>query len=100
MSPFLTLSLLLPAAAGQTKPAPPAPAGVTIEAVSYRAGKDTVKAVRCRPAGKGPFPAVLLIHGDFGPTKWVEQQARRLAEKGYVALAVDLYRGELPRDIE
>jgi carboxymethylenebutenolidase len=76
------------------------PAGVREEALTYRAGKEAVKAVRYVPAGKGPFPAVMVIHGDRGPTGWVKQQARRLAEKGYVALAVDLYRGELPKTIE
>jgi carboxymethylenebutenolidase len=78
----------------------PGPGGVTVETVRYRSGKETVQALRYRPAGKGPFPAVVVVHGDFGPTEWVKQQARRLAEKGYVALAVDLYRGELPKTIE
>jgi carboxymethylenebutenolidase len=96
---LLALVLLLPAprVAAQTK-APPV--GVSAETVAYRAGKDNVKAVRYRPAGKGPFPAVVVIHGDRGPTEWVKQQARRLAEKGYVAVAVDLYRGELPKTVE
>src|SRR5262245_412695 len=67
--------------------------------VSYKAGKDAVKAVLYRPAGKGPFPAVVVVHGDFGPTKWVKGQAKRLAGQGYVTLAVDLYRGELPKDV-
>src|SRR5437660_11590096 len=86
-----TLLLLTPA---QT------PAGIREEALTYRAGKETVKAVRYAPAGKGPFPAVVVLHGDFGLTAWVKQQARRLAEKGYLALAVDRYDGELPKTIE
>jgi carboxymethylenebutenolidase len=43
---------------------------------------------------------VVVVHGDFGPTKWVKQQAERLAGQGYVVLAVDLYHGELPKDVE
>lgn len=75
----------------------PAAAG---EKVTFRSGKDTVRAVQYRPEGKGPFPAVVVIHGDFGLTPWVQKQARRLADKGYLTLAVDLYRGELPKDVE
>jgi carboxymethylenebutenolidase len=92
----LALALLWPSApvAAQARGAPSA------ETISYRADKETVKAVRYRPAGKGPFPAVIIVHGDFGPTKWVKRQAERLAGQGYVVLTVDLYRGELPRDVE
>jgi carboxymethylenebutenolidase len=35
-----------------------------------------------------------MIHGDFGLTDGVKEQAKRLAGRGYVVLAVDLYRGE------
>jgi carboxymethylenebutenolidase len=94
MHTLLTLLLLVSAAPGS------GPAEVQSETVSYRVGKDTLRGVRCRPAGKGPFPALIVVHGDFGPTKWVKQEARRLAAQGYVVLAVDLYRGELPKDVE
>src|SRR5437588_12101542 len=70
------------------------------EMITYPSGKEKVRAVLCRPAGKGPFPAVVVVHGDFGLTKWVKEQAGRLAAKGYVALAVDLYRGEVAKDVE
>jgi carboxymethylenebutenolidase len=95
MRSVLALALLWPLTGADAQTQRPA-----AETVAYRAGKETVKAVYCRPPGKGPFPAVVVIHGDFGPTPWVKQQARRLAEKGYVALAVDLYRGELPKTVE
>jgi carboxymethylenebutenolidase len=96
MRVVLAVALLWPltGAAPQTDGTPAA------ETISYRAGKETVKAVRYRPAGKGPFPAVVVLHGDRGPTAWVKQQARRLAEKGYVALVIDFYRGQLPKTIE
>jgi carboxymethylenebutenolidase len=79
-----------------TQPAAP----IAVETVSLRSGKDTVKGFLYRPVGKGPFPAILVLHGDFGPTDWVKKQAKRLATKGYIALAIDLYRGELPKDVE
>jgi carboxymethylenebutenolidase len=83
-----------PAVVAQTRGTP------TATTVTYPVGKETVKAVRYRPVGKGPFPAVVVVHGDFGPTKWVKQQARRLASQGFVVLAVDLYGGELPKNVE
>jgi carboxymethylenebutenolidase len=72
----------------------------TSETISLRSGKDTVKGFLSRPEGKGPFPAILILHGDFGPTPWVKKQAQRLADEGYLTLAIDLYRGEMPKDIE
>jgi len=72
------------------------PGAVSEEVVSYPAGKDSLRGLLYRPTGQGPFPAVVVIHGDFGQTKWLKAQARRLAERGHVTLAVDLYRGASP----
>jgi carboxymethylenebutenolidase len=58
-----------------------------------------VRAVLHRPAGAGPFPALVVLHGDFGLSDGVKLQARRLAEMGYVTLAPDLYRGERPGEL-
>src|SRR5438067_12721856 len=95
--PVLLSLAVLPRAAGSRQARPPE---VKAETVTYGAGKDAARAARFRPAGKGPFPAIIVVHGDFGPTKWVKQQAERLAGQGYVVLAVDLYHGELPKDVE
>src|SRR5262245_30718758 len=100
MRRLLALSLLI-ALTGCTPGTvgPPAPVPIPAEVeVSYPSGKDAVRASLVRPPGEGPFPAVVVVHGDFGLTDWVQQQARRLAEKGYVALAVDLYRGDKVTD--
>jgi len=70
-----------------------------VQTVSYPSGKDTVRGVLHRPRGKGPFPAVILVHGDFGLTDWVKKQGSRLANQGYVTLAVDLYRGQPASDL-
>jgi carboxymethylenebutenolidase len=88
--------LLLAGCAGRSGPVPDA---TTVEEVSFPAGKESGQGLVARPAGAGPFPAVLLIHGDFGLTEAVRGQARRLAGAGYVALAVDLYRGEKAADV-
>jgi carboxymethylenebutenolidase len=75
-------------------------AEVKLDGITLRSGKEAVQAHCFRPEGKGPFPALVVLHGDFGLTDWVKKQARRLADKGYVTLAIDLYRGELPKDVE
>lgn len=45
------------------------------------------------PEGKGPFPAVILIHEWNGLVDRVRQTADSFAAEGYVALAADLYSG-------
>src|SRR5580700_6593761 len=65
------------------------------KAVSYKIGDETVQAVLYTPAGKGPFPAIIVIHEWWGLNDWVKDQAAKLAGEGYVALAVDLYRGKV-----
>lgn len=62
--------------------------------VSYKSGDETVQAALYTPAGKGPFPALVVIHEWWGLNDWVKDQASKLADQGYVALAVDLYRGK------
>jgi carboxymethylenebutenolidase len=47
------------------------------------------------PSGKGPFPALVVIHEWWGLNDWAKEQAMKFAEQGYVALAVDLYRGKV-----
>jgi carboxymethylenebutenolidase len=45
------------------------------------------------PTGKGP--GVLVIQEWWGLDSWIKQTADRLAEAGFVALAPDLYHGQL-----
>jgi carboxymethylenebutenolidase len=63
--------------------------------VSYKSGDETVQAVLYTPAGKGPFPGVIVIHEWWGLNDWVKDQAAKLAGQGYAALAIDLYRGKV-----
>src|SRR5258708_24846714 len=65
------------------------------QTVSYKSGEETVSGFLARPEGKGPFPAVVVIQEWWGLNDWVKDQARALAKEGYVALAVDLYRGKV-----
>ena len=67
----------------------------TSQSVSYKSGDDTVQALMYTPEGKGPFPGILVIHEWWGVNDWVKEQASKLSDLGYVALAVDLYRGKV-----
>lgn len=42
-----------------------------------------------RPAGEGPFPAVLVVHENRGLNPHIEDVARRAAVEGFLALAPD-----------
>jgi carboxymethylenebutenolidase len=83
LSLILALSCSLSAFAADGKP------------VSYKSGDETVNGILYTPAGKGPFPALIVIHEYWGLNDWVKQQAEKLAGQGYVALAIDLYRGKV-----
>jgi carboxymethylenebutenolidase len=63
--------------------------------VSYKSGDETVKGILYTPAGNGPFPGIVVIHEWWGLNDWVKEQASKLADQGYAALAIDLYRGKV-----
>jgi carboxymethylenebutenolidase len=71
------------------------PALAAEQTVGFKSGDETVNGFLVTPEGKGPFPAVLVIHEWWGLDDWVKDQARALAREGYVALAADLYRGKV-----
>jgi carboxymethylenebutenolidase len=72
-----------------------AAAAATSKEVSYKSGDDTVHALLYTPQGKGPFPALVVIHEWWGLNDWVKEQASKLSDEGYVTLAIDLYRGKV-----
>jgi carboxymethylenebutenolidase len=45
------------------------------------------------PDGRGPHPGVVVIHEAFGLNDNIRDIARRFADAGYAALAVDLFTG-------
>jgi carboxymethylenebutenolidase len=65
------------------------------ETVTYKSGEESVSAFLVTPAGPGPHPAVVVIQEWWGLNDWIKEQARALGKEGYVALAVDLYRGKV-----
>lgn len=68
--------------------------------VSFTSGSQTVHALLYSPSGAGTHPAIIVIHEWWGLNDWIKQQAADLADQGYVALAVDLYRGKTAADPE
>jgi len=63
--------------------------------VSYKSGDETVHGILYTPEGKGPLPGIIVIHEWWGLNDWVKEQASKLADQGYAALALDLYRGKV-----
>jgi carboxymethylenebutenolidase len=64
------------------------------ETVSYQSASETVNGYLALPSGGGKHPAIIVIHEWWGLNDWVKQQADKFAGLGYVAMAVDLYRGQ------
>lgn len=65
--------------------------------VSFRSGTDTINGALYLPDGGGPAPGVVVVPDVRGLYDHYHDVARRLADAGYAALAVDLYsRGDQP----
>ena len=46
-----------------------------------------------KPPGKGPYPAVIVLHHKGGLTEDIKTYARSLSEKNFVTIAIDYYSG-------
>jgi dienelactone hydrolase/glyoxylase-like metal-dependent hydrolase (beta-lactamase superfamily II) len=58
---------------------------------SYTSGDVEVPTLVVRPANKEKYPAVLFVHGRRGLGDLIQRHARRLAARGFVVLAPDIY---------
>lgn len=65
------------------------------ETVSYKSGEETVSGFLALPDGGGKHAAIVVIHEWWGLNDQVKEDTQKLAAQGYVALAVDLYRGKV-----
>jgi carboxymethylenebutenolidase len=72
----------------------------TASDVTYKSGDETVHGILYTPSGAGPFPGIVVIHEWWGLNDWVKEQASKLADQGYVTLAIDLYRGKVAKDAD
>jgi carboxymethylenebutenolidase len=66
--------------------------------VEYASGSETVAGYLATAEGGGRKPAVVVIHEWWGLNDFAKGKADALAQQGYVALAVDLYRGKAAAD--
>jgi carboxymethylenebutenolidase len=64
------------------------------QVVQYPSGSEKVSGYLAIPSIPGPHGALLVIHQWWGLDDWTRAKAERFADDGYVALAVDLYRGK------
>jgi carboxymethylenebutenolidase len=76
--------------AASTPPAPTAGSGVELEGGG--------RGYLVLPEGKGKHPGLLVIQEWWGLNDWIRENTARFAKQGYVALAVDLYRGRATTD--
>ena len=68
--------------------------------VEYQSGDGTdIGGYLARPEGKGPFPAVLMIHEWWGLNQDVTILADALAREGFIVLAPDALRGDLATSV-
>lgn len=58
---------------------------------SYMSGDIEVQSLVLRPVNEEKYPAVLFVHGRRGLDDLVQRHARRLAARGFVVLAPDIY---------
>lgn len=63
------------------------PSYVTYDSEGGNSGQ--MRGYLVRPAGDGPFPAVLVVHENRGLNPYIEDVARRLGVEGFLALAPD-----------
>lgn len=68
----------------------PPPQGQTVR---YLSSDSLTRGYLAVPSGRGPFPALILIHEWNGVVDRVRQVADLFAAHGYVALVADLYQG-------
>ena len=73
---------------------------IETETITLGSGEHKFSAYTAIPKSAKPGPAIILIHEWWGLNDWVKQQADRFAAKGYVAIAPDLYHGEVAEDGE
>jgi len=69
--------------------------GKTIE-IPYEDG--SMAAYLAEPTGSGPFPALVLLHEWWGLNDHIRHVAERFAAEGFLALAPDLYAGNVAEE--
>ena len=66
--------------------------------VAFGHATEKVAGFLALPRDQRRHRAIIVIHEWWGLNEWVKEQAEKLAANGYVALAVDLYKGKVATD--
>lgn len=74
------------------------PSVARADMIALTQGSTKVSGYLALPQGEGTHPGVIVIQEWWGLNDWVKKQADRLAAEGYVAFAVDLYKGQVAKD--
>ena len=61
--------------------------------IHFRMARGPLSGFLATPDKPGRYPALVVIHEWWGLTDWVKEETQKLAEQGYVALAVDFIAG-------
>ena len=75
-----------------------APTAATAQAgplVTFASAEGNGSGYLSAPRTSGRKPALIVIHEWWGLDNWIREQTDRFSGNGYVALAVDLYRGKV-----
>lgn len=68
--------------------------------VTYKSGGEPLTGFLAQPETTGKHPGLVVIHEWWGLNDQIKEETLKFAGKGYVALAVDLYRGKVATDPE
>jgi dienelactone hydrolase len=82
-------ALSLALALGAPPAAPPAARADQAVTIAQSSSAPEITGILARPAGPGPFPAVLVLHGCAGLGPLEHVVVAGLAREGFVALAID-----------
>ncbi len=92
---FLFSALLVPVAAFAGSSSGKKEYKIKTMTVKYLSGKDTVSAYLAIPVTNKKLPALIVIHEWWGLTPWMKTNTENFAKRGYVSLAIDLFRGKV-----
>jgi carboxymethylenebutenolidase len=70
-------------------------AEVTADNVTYKSDNQILTGYLAQPKTPGKHPALVVIHEWWGLNDQIKAETLKFAGEGYVALAVDLYRGKV-----
>jgi len=65
---------------------------VKVDWIEYKRGDNTVPTMVARPADSKKYPAVVFQHGRRGLDELLQRQVKRIAARGFVVLAADIYK--------